>query len=678
MKTVFALLLLAFAPLAHARARASGFCERGGSVLVSPTQSGGVPAVRNFQQSYPHCNVRVTITGSGGTLATIYSNNTGTSLANPFTADQFGYWDFYADNGRYDVQISGGSPPPALSAPYTFGDIPLLDPQDIGGVRFADTFAGADACLKIQAAIADLPASGGTVDARAFQGIQPCSANPFGNAHSSASPRRTTLLLGAATYRTTALWQVPTESRLIGIGRGDATGVNSVVQAFGAFPINSPVVSLCPADNAASCFGVQVEHLGIDCNGIAGCIGAYNVYAQEQSWFQHVLILNAPSVGLWIDGAPGGTPTFQTQNSGPYEDLEIYPGAAAVNGTFCIKLNQGVVSRGLHHLTCNAAGFTSKPATAISINDTHATITNVGIQDFSQGILAGDMTLGLNDLTIMNVECGDTIGNCSPVVRIAANSGNITLLGVAGNNAGGAGNVVQDDCNTVTIADNGVGVGFYTTGDGSCGSQTILTSRNDVNTLIESPATTILSNLSVPGTGMNDGILNLGQSKNIKIWRQDTGGVGGNMISLLDANGLVLQQQNMTQGPLGGGLQLQGGGVHSAVDRSTALACAGCLGDGGTFTATSGTPSFMLMTGGQISFFEDTGKTLGMTYSPTQRMYLPLTGGVGVSPIAFAALGTPSNGVVVYCNDCTNASNPCTGSGSGAFAKRLAGAWDCR
>lgn len=45
-------------------------------------------------------------------------------------------------------------------------------------------------------------------------------------------------------------------------------------------------------------------------------------------------------------------------------------------------------------------------------------------------------------------------------------------------------------------------------------------------------------------------------------------------------------------------------------------------------------------------------------------------------PIAFASLGTPSDGAVVYCSDCTKAT-PCAGSGNGALAKRLNGAWDC-
>lgn len=44
--------------------------------------------------------------------------------------------------------------------------------------------------------------------------------------------------------------------------------------------------------------------------------------------------------------------------------------------------------------------------------------------------------------------------------------------------------------------------------------------------------------------------------------------------------------------------------------------------------------------------------------------------------LTFANLGTPANGSVVYCSDCTKAT-PCAGSGNGALAKRLNGAWDC-
>jgi hypothetical protein len=47
-----------------------------------------------------------------------------------------------------------------------------------------------------------------------------------------------------------------------------------------------------------------------------------------------------------------------------------------------------------------------------------------------------------------------------------------------------------------------------------------------------------------------------------------------------------------------------------------------------------------------------------------------------LSPVLFANLGTPNNGTFYYCPDCAVA-NPCAGSGTGAFAKRLNGTWIC-
>jgi hypothetical protein len=38
--------------------------------------------------------------------------------------------------------------------------------------------------------------------------------------------------------------------------------------------------------------------------------------------------------------------------------------------------------------------------------------------------------------------------------------------------------------------------------------------------------------------------------------------------------------------------------------------------------------------------------------------------------------GTPVNGMMTYCSDCTIA-NPCAASGTGAFARRLNGVWVC-
>jgi len=46
------------------------------------------------------------------------------------------------------------------------------------------------------------------------------------------------------------------------------------------------------------------------------------------------------------------------------------------------------------------------------------------------------------------------------------------------------------------------------------------------------------------------------------------------------------------------------------------------------------------------------------------------------SAVLFGNLGTPANGALIYCSDCTIA-NPCASGGNGAFAKRLNGVWVC-
>ena len=47
-----------------------------------------------------------------------------------------------------------------------------------------------------------------------------------------------------------------------------------------------------------------------------------------------------------------------------------------------------------------------------------------------------------------------------------------------------------------------------------------------------------------------------------------------------------------------------------------------------------------------------------------------------LEPVLFAALGTPTDGTIIYCSDCGIA-NPCAGAGTGAIAKRLNGVWVC-
>lgn len=114
---LFCLMLAVMAP-ACAYERIQGWCSVGAIVVVTS----GFNSTNKVQASYPVCTVTVTIVGTGGD-ATLYSDNTGDSLGNPFTADSQGHWFFYVANGRYNVTISGGG----IASPYTFGDITAFD-----------------------------------------------------------------------------------------------------------------------------------------------------------------------------------------------------------------------------------------------------------------------------------------------------------------------------------------------------------------------------------------------------------------------------------------------------------------------------------------------------------------------------------------------------------------------
>lgn len=118
--------------VAYANQKAQGNCEQGGNVVVTNGQS----STTKVQQSFPTCTVTVYLTGTT-TPATIYSDNSSTPLSNPFTADVTGHWGWYAANGRYDVQLSGGG----ISAPFTISDILLSDPAG-GGTTVSSITAG--------------------------------------------------------------------------------------------------------------------------------------------------------------------------------------------------------------------------------------------------------------------------------------------------------------------------------------------------------------------------------------------------------------------------------------------------------------------------------------------------------------------------------------------------------
>ena len=91
----------------------------------------------------------------------------------------------------------------------------------LNNIRYCDQFAGADAGAKITACIADLPATGGTADARGLEGAQAISSNIF-----SGITKPVTVLFGDATYTLAVgvpTLNIPSNFSLIGAGPGRTT-----------------------------------------------------------------------------------------------------------------------------------------------------------------------------------------------------------------------------------------------------------------------------------------------------------------------------------------------------------------------------------------------------------------------------------------------------------------------
>lgn len=147
-------------------------------------------------------------------------------------------------------------------------------------------------------------------------------------------------------------------------------------------------------------------------------------------------------------------------------------------------------------------------------------------------------------------------------------------------------------------------------------------------------------------------------------------GNGGNVaLSVAPAGSSGMSQNSQQTGVLiaGSNGSVTIGGISVATPGANTLQGTNATGSntaGGSVTVVGGAATSGSANGGEVTL--DGGAGVGSG----------IKGFVRSIGRTFATLGTPSNGSFTYCSDCVVA-HPCAGSGSGAVAWRLNGAWVC-
>jgi hypothetical protein len=223
-------------------------------------------------------------------------------------------------------------------------------------IQFADQFPGTDACKQIQYAIAALPANGGEVDARGFLGFFTCSTNPFANILDSTHEGESVHLYLAAgsTFTTSAQWIIPLGSIVTGGGSAPGGGRGTTIVASPSFPYNTPIIYL---GNFGQTEGPLIENLTIDANHVPGSIGIFSDRVQELGGIRNVSVINYAAVGISMLDQANLPPITGVPPRGAPENFildELQLGGDA--GSTCIQVRVGVGGqRGGAHITCSSS-----------------------------------------------------------------------------------------------------------------------------------------------------------------------------------------------------------------------------------------------------------------------------------------------------------------------------------
>jgi Pectate lyase superfamily protein len=276
------------------------------------------------------------------------------------------------------------------------------------------------------------------------------------------------ILFPAGTYGVSNTVLIPNKTQIYGIGRGDAGIVNTVIKALPSFPQGATVVQMGPAPGPD--FGVQVTNMTIDGSALAGvCLS--NTYSEELSYGKDLLLTNCGKAGLVVSSGAA-------QNSGPFENLEIYPGSGpTVNtNTVCIQVTGVVAFRGIRGVTCNPGTFYgSRPAVGLAL-DGGGYYADIHVEHAATAISLGSAAASADGMTVANGQFGPDV--VIGVAITAPNGINNQNLSIGGMSCFGCTSLLTDAEMGTNITDESLG--WYMIGNGAGGGKPMLSGNNGV------------------------------------------------------------------------------------------------------------------------------------------------------------------------------------------------------
>jgi Pectate lyase superfamily protein len=283
----------------------------------------------------------------------------------------------------------------------------------------------------------------------------------------------TASLLLPGTYVVSQPIVIPDKMSLVGSGRGDPGYVGTVLQASASFPANQPLVVM-GGSTGGPYFSVQVTNMTLDCHGRASH-AIENTQAEEHSYGRQLLIEGCPDTGVLVQGSGA-------QNSGPFDDLEIYPGVAGTATTTCIKVSNAISFRGVSNLTCNAEHYQTQPRVAIQV-DGGSSYTGIHVEHFATAVGAGSASNSADGMFIANAQFGPDVATGIAIANNSSNQ-NISLFGVR---CFSCSQILTDSITGRTLSTTALG--FYLLGDGGGPGNTLLTSASGLQAQVYAPVT---------------------------------------------------------------------------------------------------------------------------------------------------------------------------------------------